>query len=181
MAYFIMLPDGTAGTNEWGNTGGGSHEASTQSDDDQPSFIYETTQGHEITLTTASPGVAEENIDFDETVTVRAFTSAHYEGGSGTVDMDIKVTGLNIALGAATVNVAVDNSYPSYTGLTNTQKALGTDWDYAGLEYAQVYLEGASRPDRFSYLRVSYIFIRVDYTAAAIAVSHNAAFFGAYF
>ena len=180
MAYFIMLPDGTAGTNEWGNTGSPSHEASTYSDDDQTSFIYETSQGHEITLTTASPGVAEENIDFDETVTVRAFTSAHYEGGSGTVDMDIKVTGLNIALGAATVNVAVDNSYPSYTGLTNTQKALGTDWDYAGLEYAQVYLECTSRPNRFSYLRVSYVFIRVDYTERVV-VTDNSTFFGANF
>ena len=181
MAFFLMLPDGTTGTNEWGNVGGASHQVSTQSDDDDTSYIYENRDGHEITLTTANPSVAEAGIDFDEDVTVRPFATAHYEGGSGTVDMDIKVTGTGITLSAATVNVAVDSSYPIYYGLNNGYKALGSDWDYAGLQNAQVYLECASRPDRFSNLRVSYVAIRVDYTAVAVGVADNATFFGTNF
>ena len=181
MAFFLMLPDGTTGTNEWDNTGGASHEASTQSDDDDTSFIYETRVGHEITLTMADPGVAEENIDFDEDVSVRPIAAAHYEGGSGTVDMDIRITGTGIVLGTATVNVAVDDSYPTYAGGVTTNKSVGTDWDYAGLENCQVKLECTSRPDRFSYLRVSYVYIRVDYTAVAVATTDNATFFGTNF
>ena len=180
MAFFLMLPDGTTGTNEWGFTGGASPQESVESDDDDTSFVWETRQGHEITFTTANPSVAEAGIDFNEAINVRAGTTAHYQGGSGTVDMDIQVTGTGITLTASTVNVAVDSSYPTYFGLSNGYKALGSDWDYAGLQNAQVYLECASRPDRFSNLRVSYVFIRVDYTEA-VAVADNATFFGANF
>ena len=181
MANFLMLPGGTTGTNEWQTTGASDPETATQSDDDGTSFIYETRQGHEITLTMANPPVAEAGIDFDEDINVRVTTNAHYYNGSGTVDMDIKVTGTGITLSAATVNVAVDSSYPIYYGLNNGYKALGSDWDYAGLQNAQVYLECASRPDRFSNLRVSYVAIRVDYTAVAVGVADNATFFGTNF
>ena len=180
MPYFLMLPDGTTGTNEWQTNGAATPQAAVTSDDDQTSYIYETRQGHEITLTMANPGVAEEAMDFDEDVTTRIFATAHYEGGSGTVDMDIKVTGTGITLGGTTVNVTVDNSYPVYVGLTNVGKSLGSDWDYAALENSQIYLECTSRPDRFSSLRVSYAFIRVDYTAIVVAAD-NATFFGANF
>ena len=181
MAFFLMLPDNTTGTNEWQTTGAADPETATQSDDDDTSFIYETREGHEITLTMANPSVAEAGIDFDEDVTVRPAATAHYEGGSGTVDMDIQLTGTGITLAATTVNVAVDSSYPIYNGGATTIKSFLTDWDYAGLENCQVKLECTGRPDRFSYLRVSYVYIRVDYTAAVVAVEHNATFFGANF
>ena len=180
MAFFFMLPDNTTGTNEWSNTGGASYHESVQSDDDDTSFIYETREGHEITLTMANPGVVEAGIDFDEDVTVRPSVTAHYQGGSGTVDLDMQVTGTGISLTASTVNVAVDSSYPVYSGTASTFKSLGTDWDYTGLENCQVRLECTSRPDRFSALRVSYVYVRVDYTAVA-AVTDNAIFFGANF
>ena len=181
MAFFLMLPDNTTGTNEWGNFGGASYEASAASDDDDTSFIYETRQGHEITLTMADPSVVEAGIDFGEDVTVQPFLTAHYKGGSGTVDLDMQVTGTGITLAATTVNVAVDSSYPVYSGGATTIKSFLTDWDYADLENCQVKLECTGRPDRFSYLRVSYVFIRVDYTAAVAAVEHNTTFFGANF
>ena len=181
MAIFLMLPDNTTGTNEWQTTGAANPETATQSDDDDTSFIYETRVGHEITFTMADPSVVEAGIDFGETVTVTPSITAHYEGGSGTVDLDIRLTGTGILVAAATVNVAVDSSYPTYNGNTSTQKSLGTVWDYAGLQNAQVFLECASRPDRFSYLRVSYVAIKVDYTAVVAAVEHNTTFFGANF
>ena len=180
MAFFLMLPDNTTGTNDWQTTGAANPQTATQSDDDDTSFIYETRQGHEITLTMADPSVVEAGIDFGEDVTVQPFLTAHYKGGSGTVDLDMQVTGTGITLAATTVNVAVDSSYPVYSGGATTIKSFLTDWDYAGLENCQVKLECTGRPDRFSYLRVSYVFIRVDYTALPVAAD-NATFFGANF
>ena len=40
MAFILLLPDGTTGTNEWANSGGSSHEESVQSDDDDTSYVY---------------------------------------------------------------------------------------------------------------------------------------------
>ena len=180
MAYFLILPDGTTGTNEWTNTGGASYHESVQSDDDDTSFVYETRSGHEITFTMADPSVAEGAIDFDEDVTVRPIMTAHYyNGGAGTVDMTIQLTGTGISLAAATKTITVDSSYPTYDGSTTTVKSFGTSWDYAGLENCQVKLDCTGVPARFTALRVSYVYIRVDYTAAEVA--DNATFFGANF
>ena len=177
-----MLPDGETGTNEWTRSGAGSYASHVQSDDDDTSFVYETRNGHEITFTMANPSVAEENIDFNEDVTVRPSVTAHYEGGSGTVAMSIRVTGTGILQGSAIASVAVDSSYPTYNGNQTTSKVIGTDWDYAGLENAQVKLECVGFPSRSTYLRVSYVYIRVDYTVATTEVAtDNATFFGANF
>ena len=179
MAYFIILPDDTTGTNEWTNFGAVLHEECVQTDDDDTTYVYETRQGHEITFTMADPSVAEGAIDFNEDVTVQPYITAHYEGGSGTVDMTIQITGTDILLPASTKAITVDSSYPTYTGGSTTTKSFGTVWDYAGLQNCQVKLDCTSRPDRFTALRVSYVFIRVDYTAAVAA--DNATFFGANF
>ena len=113
MAFFLMLPDNTTGTNEWTNTGGASYHESVQSDDDDTSYVYETRSGHEITFTMADPGVAEAAIDFDEDVTVTPYITAHYyNGGAGTVDMTIKLTGPGIILGVTTRTITVNDTYP---------------------------------------------------------------------
>jgi hypothetical protein len=180
MAFFIMLPDGTTGTNEWTNTGGASYHESVQSDDDDSTFVYETRPGHEITFTMADPSVVEAGIDFNEDVTVRPTITAHYyNGGSGTVAMTIMTTGTDILLAAQTRTIIVDDTYPSYNGVSGTSKSFGNTWDYTGLENIQVRLECTGTPARFTALRVSYVYVRVDYTAAVAA--DNATFFGANF
>jgi len=183
MPNLLMLPDGTTGTNEWSKSDAGETEESlVQSDDDDTSFVYETRRGHEITFTMADPGVAEAAIDFDEDVTVRASIAAHYyNGGAGTVDMTIQITGTGITLGASTQTITVDDTYPVYHGSATTNKAIGTAWDYAGLQNCQVKLDCTGVPARFTALRVSYVYIRVDYTAAVSAAADNATFFGANF
>ena len=181
MATFFILPDGTTGTNQWTNTGGASYHESVQSDDNDSTFVYETRSGHEITFTMADPGVTEAAIDFNEDVTVSAFITAHYyQGGSGTVDMTIQVTGTGISIPASTKTIVVDDTYPSYSGSSTTTKSAGTDWDYAGLENCQIKLDCTDTPARFTALRVSYVYIRVDYTAVTAAVD-NSTFFGANF
>ena len=176
MAEFILLPDGTTGTNNW-QCSTGSDFVDLVDEDDDSTYIYETLQNGEITYTLANPAIAEAGIDFGEDVTVSAFAHAHYTT-SGSVNMQISTTGSGISVPGVTVGV--DNStYPAYAGASGTNKTLGTAWDYAGLENVQMKLKCTGRPARFQYLRVSYIFFRVDYTA--VAVTDNATFFGANF
>ena len=123
-------------------------------------------------------------MDFDEDVTVSAFAHAHYtEGGGATVNMSIQTNGTGILLPGVTVAVD-DSAYPAYAGKTGTKKAglppPGPPWDYAALRALQMKLKPTSKPARFTYLRVSYIFFTVDYTAVAVTAD-NATFFGANF
>ena len=198
MAYFTMLPDGTTGTNEWHNSDAGENEDTlVQSDDGASSYIYEQARANqEITFTMADPSVAEENIDFDETVTVTPYMNADYTFVNGTYPDDdtayggaphtysylkIQLTGTGILVGASSKTLTTeDGSYPAYSGFASTQKAIFTDWDYAGLQNCQVKLEHTSRPLRFRPIRVTYVYINVDYTPT-VAEADNATFFGTNF
>ena len=191
MASFIMLPDGTTGTNEWHNSDAGENEDTlVQSDDGASSYIYEQASGNqEITFTMANPSVAEETIDFDEDVTVTPYMKADYTFVGGTDSgaphtyayLKIQLTGTGISLGAVSNTLTTeDGSYPSYSGSSGTDMAMSTPWTYAGLQNCQVKLENTSRPLRFHSIRVTYIYINVVYTAVA-AVTDNATFFGSNF
>ena len=179
MATFLLLPDGTTGTNQWANSGGSSHEESVQSNDDGTSYVYEISQSHEITFTMANPSISEASIDFDEDVTVRLYMHAHYNNGSGTIATLLQITGTGISLTGDAINIAIDSDYPAYISSSFTDKSLGTAWDYAGLQNIQARIDVTARPVRFSQVRVSYIYARVDYTA--ITAADNSTFFGANF
>ena len=182
MATFYLLPQGIpAGTtNNW-LCSTGSDFVDLVDEDDDSTYIYETTQNHQITYGFHDPSVAEEGIDFDEDVTVSAFVHAHYTHSSGIVNMAIRTMGSGIMLAATTVAVD-DSTYPPYSGVSGTDKAISTPWDYTGLQNLQMNLKCTGRPARFNYLRVSYIFFRVDYTeVAATITTDNATFFGANF
>ena len=190
MATLTMLPDGTTGTNEWHKSDAGeTEEALVQSDDGASSYIYEqATSNQEITFTMANPSVAEEDIDFDETVTVTPYMHADYTFVGGTdlgaphtySYLKIQITGTGILIAASSKTLTTeDGSYPSYSGLSSTQKAVFTDWDYAGLQNCQVKLENTTRPRRFHSIRVSYVCIKVDYTE--VVTADNATFFGTNF
>ena len=179
MALFILVPDNTTGTNNW-SCSTGSDFVDLVDEDDDTTYIHETALNHEINYTFANPLFTEATIDFDEDVTVSAFVHAHYTNATGSVTLSMDTNGTDITLPAVTQ--AVDNStYPAYAGSSTTAKAFGSDWDYAGLQNLQMKIVCASRPRRFQYIRVSYVFFKVDYTAAAVAVTDNATFFGANF
>ncbi len=190
MASFIMLPEDTTGTNEWHNFGGEDFQDSVQANDGATSYVYEQASANqEITFTMANPSVAEGDIDFDETVTVTPYMHADYTFVGGTdlgaphtySYLKIQITGTGILIAASSKTLTTeDGSYPAYSGFASTQKAILTDWDYEGLQNCQVKLENTSRPRRFHSIRVSYVYISVDYTEA-VAVTDNATFFGANF
>ena len=178
MPVFNLLPNDTTGTNNW-TCSTGSDFVDLVDEDDDSTYIHEISINGEINYTFASPLVPEASIDFNEDVTVIAYVHAHYTNTSGTVNLQILTNGTGIGLPGVTVAVD-DSTYPVYAGQSGTIKSPGTDWDYGGLENLQMKLKCTGRPARFHYLRVSYIFFRVNYTAAAIAAD-NATFFGTNF
>ena len=190
MAFFLMLPDGVAPTNEWHASSGSDFAALVGNDDGASNYIYEQASANqEITFTMANPSVAEAGIDFDEDVTVTPYMNADYTfvGGTDTGAphtyeyLKIQVTGTDISVVASSQTLTTeDGSYPQYSGNSSTFKSVGTDWDYIGLKNCQVKLENTTRPLRFHPIRVTYVFIRVDYTEAVVAAD-NATFFGANF
>ena len=177
MAVITLLPTGVTGTNNWACSTGSDFVDLVDEDDDS-TYIFELSKNHEINYTFADPAVAEGDMDFDEDVTVTAYANAHYTDTGGTVAMSIRTNGTGISLAAVTVTVD-DSAYPPHAGISGTSKAIGSTWDYAGLQNLQMKLKCTGRPARFNYLRVSYVFFRVDYTAAVAA--DNATFFGANF
>ena len=180
MANFILLPDGTTGTNNW-SCSTGSDFVDLVDEDDDSTYIWETLQNGEINYTFANPSIAESGIDFNEDVTVTPKVHAHYTNTSGSVNLQITTNGTGILIPGVTRAID-DSAYPAYDGNSTTIKSMGTDWDYTGLENIQVKLKLTSRPARFKYLRVAYVYLRVDYTAAAVVTTtDNSVFFGTNF
>ena len=177
MPYFNLVPDGTTGTNNWACSTGSDFVDLVDEDDDS-TYIHEVSINGEINYTFTNPLVPEASIDFNRDVTVTARVHAHYTNTCGDVDLQIQTNGAGITLPGVTV--AVDNSaYPAYTGQSGTIKSIGNDWDYTAIGNIQMKLKLTGRVARFKFLRVSYIFFRVNYTEAATTA--NATFFGANF
>ena len=186
-----MFPDGVTGTNEWHASSGTNFATLVGDDDGASNYIYEQASANqEITFTMANPSIAlEAGIDFDETVTVQAYMKADYTFVGGTdlgaphtyEYLKIQLTGTGISLTEASKTITTENgSYNQYLGNSSSVKSVGTDWDYAGLQNCQVKLENTTRPVRFHSIRVTYVYIRVDYTAVVVTAD-NATFFGANF
>tara|TARA_Y100000310_G_C20308475_1_gene635084 strand:+ start:139 stop:708 length:570 start_codon:yes stop_codon:yes gene_type:complete len=189
MAQFIMLPDGVDGTNEWHASSGSDFAKLVTSDDGVSNYVYEQASAYqEITFTMANPSVAEADIDFDEDVSVQAHMKADYTFVGGTdlgaphtySYLKIQITGTGISIAASSKTLTTeDGSYPLYSGSATTNQAFLTPWDYDGLENCQIKLENTSRPARYHPIRVTYVYITVDYTS--LVAADNATFFGANF
>ena len=180
MATFIMIPQTQSGTNQW-SASTGTDFVDIVDEDDDSTYIYETRSGQRISYTMTNPSVIEADIDFNEDVTVTPKVMAHHTG-TGTANLEFDITGVGIGYTANQVSVSNDSSFPTYSFTSTTEKTSGTDWDYAGLIACNARLTCATNLARFRQLQVSYIWIRVDYTAPTVTtITHNAPFFGTNF
>tara|TARA_R100001594_G_scaffold147416_1_gene200361 strand:- start:17 stop:550 length:534 start_codon:yes stop_codon:yes gene_type:complete len=177
MATFNLLPETQSGTNEW-SISAGTNYVNVINEDDDSTYIYETRRQQEINYTTVNPAIAEAGMDFTENVTVTPYVHAHHTG-TGTVNLDIQLLGVGISLSATTKAISNDSSFPAYAGTATTNKSIGTSWDYSGLQAINLKLECQTNLARFQSLRVSYAYIKVDYTA--VVATSNSVFFGANF
>ena len=178
MATFTLLPTHTTGTNQW-SASTGTDFVDIVDEDDDSTYISETRSSQQINYTMTNPSVVEATIDFDEDVTVTPKIMAHHTG-AGTVNLELDVLGVGIGYGANEVSVSNDSSFPTYSFTSTTEKTSGADWDYAGLQACNIRLTCKTNLLRPQTVRVSYIWLRVDYTAAHVAAD-NATFFGANF
>ena len=179
MATFIMLPDGATGTNNWQNYGGATADHTMVDDDSYVgSYIYETSLDKIITFTMTNPSVAEGDIDTINHVTVKLKARYTEIGESRTLDVK---QGSGIYVHPADTHTVTSSIYPLYTGTSRQYHHHTVDWEYSALEGLFVNLKLTEGAARHYYLRVSYIYAEVDYTAAVAAVEDNATFFGANF
>jgi hypothetical protein len=183
MPSILILPNGTYGTNNW-QCSTGSDFVDIVDEDDDSTYIYERTRNGIIQYTMANPSLLEEAIDWNEDVTLQARIFAYYTDSGKTCDMEIDLigpAGSSINIPSSTVAVTDNNTYPPYGGTSTTVMHDTTPWDYNGIEDVIVRLKCIGRPARFTELRVSYVYIRMSYTEAAVAVADNSTFFGANF
>ena len=177
MATFYMVPETQSGTNQW-SASTGTDFVDIVDEDNDSTYIYETRSNQQINYTMTNQSVSDGSIDFDEDVTVTPKVMAH-QTGTGIVNLRLDITGIGIVYTHNQEAIANDTSFPTYSFDSTTEKASGTAWDYAGLQVCNVKLTCLTNLARFSQLRVSYIFLQVDYTEAKEI--YNATFFGSNF
>ena len=183
MATFIMLPDGDV-LQQWDSSGGGtSSYTDVDNDNGDTQYAFSNTTSKRMIVDLAAPSVAEADMDFDEdvTVTIKASVKKYSIGTSYVI---FQQTGTaadsgSISNGSDTITVASSAGYNTISGTgQTTSDGSSDDWEYGDLAGLQIRVD-KFRNDRFGELRVSYLYVEVDYTPAAAA--DNATFFGANF
>ena len=182
MATFIMLPDGTT-LSHWDASGGGSAlHADVDDDNGDTQYAFSNTNGERMIFTLAAPSVADGDIDTINTVTIKA-SAAKTLSGSGRMTFLQTGTAADssiISNGTDTIAVTSGGSYSTYSGTAETTSDGTNAWVYGDLAGLSIRVT-KFRNDRYGETRVSYLYAEVDYTAAAVAVTDNATFFGANF
>ena len=163
MAEVILLPIGTTGTNEWkSKTHGIAAASNVNNDDDDTDYIYETTNGHEITFTMANPSVAESAIDSITSVKIILKSAYTHSVGNSTRFL-VYQTGTGISNGFDTHNVGGGGAYGTYSGAAVTTSDGSSAWTYADLENLQVKIDKILNTFPRTEVRVSYLYAEVTY------------------
>ena len=179
MATFSMLPNGTVGTSAWTAKAGGAAEyTNVDNDDGDTDYAYSSADGERMTFNLASPSVSEAEIASINTVTIKASASKTGIGFSYVIFymMGTDADSGTIATGPDTVTIS-GATYATYSGPDETSPNSG-DWVYGDLAGLQIRAQQFRNP-RSGRNQISYFYVEVDYTEAAVA--DNATFFGANF
>ena len=182
MPFIILLPDGQNNvSSDW--VLGGSPAESTVHDslndnNGDTSFVACDDALESMIIEFANPSVVEAGIDFNETVSVRFLSSGRSSDRRNASEVVIKYqVPLTTAYDEICSYDAHASSYESINGTARTTSDDGsTDWTYADLQN----LEMKCIKSGTQNIQLSYLALRVDYTAPTAAVD-NATFFGANF
>ena len=184
MPTFIMIPNGDV-LQQWDASGGGtSSYTDVDNDDGDTQYAFSNTTAERMIVDLVAPPVAEEDMDFDETVTVTIKASARKDS-LGTSYMIFQQTGTAadsspISNGTDTLTVTTSGTYATFSGTAEDTSDGTNDWEYDDLAGLQIRIDKL-RNDRFGELRISYLYAEVAYTAAVVTAAENATFFGANF
>ena len=186
MATMILLPNATGLFNfNWIAVGETNHHQCLDDDNDGTSYskcnddavpmIIEYYDPDDVTP--VNGGVAEAEIDFDETVSVRFISSGKAVHRTNPSLVDIEYEGLSGITAESCSYDAHRTNYETINGTAHTTYDGSNPWTYARLEG----LELKCTKDGTVEVYLSYLAIEVTYTATVSAVTDNATFFGANF
>ena len=173
----ILLPDATGSTSiHWITVGVGltDPDEALVNDNGNGSYVKCDNNLAYMVIEYADPSVAEADIDFNETVSVRFLSSgkAIHRLSSSVVSIDYQVPSGNPAQLCS--YDAHRTNYETINGIARTTKDGTHDWDYAALQS----LEMICIKNGTVEVYLSYLALEVTYTEA---VTTNATFFGANF
>ena len=179
----VINPNGTGSINFTASDGGTATYEYVDSDDTSD-YLYANINARRIIVDMQSPsnaGIDSGDVDTINSVTLK-LKGQKTGGGSGFITVQqIGTAADSSTISNGTDSITLSGSWATYTGLTKTTSDGSDDWvygDLAGLEL---------RVNQFRSLRpghqnqVAYLYAEVDYTPTAVAVTHNAPFFGTNF
>jgi len=180
MATFILNPNGT-GTILWTASDGGTATYEYVDSDDTSDYLYSATNGQRIIVDLESPSVASGDVDTINSVTLKLKAQKTLLGNGY-----ITVQQLGTAADSSSISNGLDSitipsgSWTTYSGAAKTTSDGTDDWVYGDLAGLQLRVN-QFRNLRFGQNQVAYLYAEVDYTPTAVAVTHNAPFFGSNF
>ena len=180
MATFILNPNGT-GAILWTASDGGTATYEYVDSDDTSDYLYSATNGQRIIVDLESPSVASGDVDTINSVTLKLKAQKTLLGNGY-----ITVQQLGTAADSSSISNGLDSitipsgSWTTYSGAAKTTSDGTDDWVYGDLAGLQLRVN-QFRNLRFGQNQVAYLYAEVDYTPTAVAVTHNAPFFGSNF
>ena len=175
MATMILLPDADGAINpNWVAVGATDKWDCLKDDNGSTSYVKCSTDAATMVIEFANPSVAEANIDFNETVSVRFLSSGKSVHRTNPSLVDIAYEIPSITAESCSYNAHRTN-YETINGTAQTTSDGSTAWTYTDLER----LEMVCTKDSTIEVYLSYLDLEVTYTEAVSA--DNATFFGANF
>ena len=184
MATFTLNPNGT-GTITWTASDGGTATYEYVDSDDTSDYLYSATNGNRIIVDLQSPsdaGVDSGDVDSINSVTLKLKGQKSPTLGSGFITVQQLGTAEDSsAISNGTDSITLSGAWATYSGTAETTSDGSNDWVYGDLAGLQL------RVNQFRNLRpgqqnqIAYLYAEVDYTPTAVAVTHNAPFFGTNF
>ena len=178
MATMILLPDATGAVSfHWIPVGESNHHLCLDDDNDGTSYSKCNDDTAEMIIEYANPSVAEAEIDFDETVSVRFISSGKAVHRTNPSYVVIEYEGLSGISSETCSYDAHRTNYETINGTAQTTYDGSNPWDYSKLEDLELKCTKLGTVEVY----LSYLAIEVTYTEAGAAVEDSATFFGANF
>ena len=182
MATFILNPNGTV-TITFTASDGGTATYEYVNSDDTSEYLYSATNGERIIVDMQSPsdaGVDSGDVDTINSVTLKVKAQKTLLGSGFITVQQLGTAADSSAISNGLDSITLSGSWVTYTGFTKTTSDGSDDWVYGDLAGLQLRVN-QFRNTRFGQNQVAYLYAEVDYTPTAVAVTHNAPFFGTNF
>ena len=182
MATFTLNPNGTS-LISWTANDGGTATYEYVNSDDTSEYLYSATNGERIIVDMQSPsdaGVDSGDVDTINSVTLKVKAQKTLLGSGFITVQQLGTAADSSAISNGLDSITLSGSWVTYTGFTKTTSDGSDYWVYGDLAGLQLRVN-QFRNTRFGQNQVAYLYAEVDYTPTAVAVTHNAPFFGTNF